>query len=270
MIPFAASKTAWMSGRWISLAPIFSVRDARVSRTPAVAVAVFVSLLSPDLPARAGQSADPRQQSKLGDVLRRESDALVQIADAAMHGRRSASDFSIEWRNDFLKAQPGTFVPFTVALDTTLRSPMGALMYVRVVERPVNPARQRRQDLAFPYETVFPIALEQASALPVRIRRGFAVPPGNYTVLDRPQGAAGQSTRHQQATAGTDGPADAGPRRPGLLDRHAGDQHRHPGGPHRAVERSPPPGTARREPLCCWDESDSSRRTRRPSGDQRS
>jgi hypothetical protein len=139
--------------------------------------------------ARAEQRIDRREQARLDAALKRESDALVAVAEAAMDGRRSPSDFSIEWRNDFLKAQPGTFVPFTIALDTPLRSRLGALMYVRVVERPLNPERQRRRDLVFPYETIFPV--EQALTLPVRIRRGFAVPPGSYRVFivlrDRPE-----------------------------------------------------------------------------------
>ena len=189
----------------MSLAPIFPTRNARLSRTTVVVLAVLVSIPSPEVPARAQQAADRGQQSKLDDVLRRESDALVEIADAAMNGRRSASDFSMEWRNDFLKAQPGTFVPFTVALDTTLRSPMGALMYVRVVERPVNPARHRRNELPFPYETVFPVALDQASARPVRIQRGFAVPPGNYTVLvvlrERPVDPLNRSRKRLERTS---------------------------------------------------------------------
>jgi hypothetical protein len=78
-------------------------------------------------------------------------------------------------------------------------------MYVRVVERPLNPARQGRQDLPFPYETVFPVALEQASALPVRIRRGFAVPPGNYTVLvvlrERPASPLDRDRKRPEKTA---------------------------------------------------------------------
>ena len=189
----------------MSLAPIFPTRDARLARATVVVLALLVSISSPELPARAEQAPDRGQQSKLDDVLRRESDALVEIADAAMNGRRSPSDFSMEWRNDFLKAQPGTFVPFTVALDTALRSPMGALMYVRVVERPVNKARQRRNQPPFPYETVFPVALDQASELPVRIRRGFAVPPGNYTVLvvlrERPVDPLDRSRKRLERTS---------------------------------------------------------------------
>ena len=34
-----------------------------------------------------------------------------------MAGRPATSDFGIGWRNDFFKAQPGTFVPFTITID---------------------------------------------------------------------------------------------------------------------------------------------------------
>lgn len=163
-------------------ASVFSTRQAWLSSATVIPVAALVFGIFPlSRPARFEQRFDRRQESKLDEALRRESDALVELADGAMDGRHAPSDFSMEWRNDFLKAQPGTFVPFTIALDTTIRSPFGALMYVRVIERPRNPARRRR-DMPFPYETIFPVDAGQASVPPVRIRRGFAVPPGSYTV----------------------------------------------------------------------------------------
>jgi hypothetical protein len=193
-------------------APMPAARDAWLSQATVAAVAVLAFAFSSplDAAARAEQGVDRRQQSRLDDALRRESDALVEIAEATMDGRRPPSDFSLEWRNDFLKAQPGTFVPFTIGLDTTLRSPLGALMYVRVVERPVNPARQRQRELPFPYETVFPVDPEQTATLPVRIRRGFAVSPGSYTVVvvlrERPENPLDRSRKN-------------GPQRTGILTR---------------------------------------------------
>jgi hypothetical protein len=53
---------------------------------------------------------------RLDETSRREGAALVGLVDAAMSGR-AASDFAIGWRNDFFKAQTGTFVPFTVTVD---------------------------------------------------------------------------------------------------------------------------------------------------------
>ncbi len=172
-----------MERRQIPGARVASTRHAWQSSATVIPLAALVfSILPLSHPVRCEpQPFDRRQQSKLDEALRRESDALVALADTALSGRRGPSDFSMEWRNDFLKAQPGTFVPFTIAIDTTIRSPSGALLYVRVTERPPNPVRRRR-DLPFPYETIFPVDVGQTSALPVRIRRGFAVAPGSYTV----------------------------------------------------------------------------------------
>lgn len=129
--------------------------------------------------AQAAQS-DRRQQARLDEALRREGDAVVELAHAAMLGRQTPSDFTMEWRNDFLKAQPGTFVPFTIEIDSSIRATAGALMYLRVVQRAVDPSR--RPSAPFAYESIFPIDVESAPSQPVRVRRGFAVPPGSYTL----------------------------------------------------------------------------------------
>ena len=172
-----------MERRQISCARVFSTRHAWLSSAVVLPAAVLVfGAMQPARPARAEQRIDSRQQVRLDDALRRESEALVELADDALNGRPAPTDFAMDWRNDFLKAQPGTFVPFTISFDTTIRSKFGALMYVRVVERPLNPARRRRA-LPYPYETVFPVDADHAAVPPSRIRRGFAVPAGSYTVF---------------------------------------------------------------------------------------
>lgn len=172
-----------MERRRICCAPVFFTRQVWLSSATLLpAAAVVCSLLQPARPSAAAQRSDSRQQARLDDALRRESEALVALADAVSSGRPVPSDFVIDWRNDFLKAQPGTFVPFTISFDTPIRSKFGALMYVRVVERPPNPARRRR-GLPYPYETVFPVEAGHDTGPPSRIRRGFAVPAGTYTVF---------------------------------------------------------------------------------------
>ena len=67
--------------------------------------------------ALAGQVSSQgvrRAQDRIDEALRRESDVLVRIGEAAIGGRSVPTDFTLEWHNDFFKAQPGTFVPFTV------------------------------------------------------------------------------------------------------------------------------------------------------------
>src|SRR5512145_183157 len=110
---------------------------------------------------------DRRQQARLDEALRREGDAVVELAEAAMLGRQTPSDFGMEWRNDFLKAQPGTFVPFTIDIDSSIRSTSGALMYLRVVQRVADSTR--RPTTPFAYEAIFPVEVDSATPEPVRV-----------------------------------------------------------------------------------------------------
>ncbi len=114
----------------------------------------------------------------MDEARRREADALLALTDAAMRGTAQPPDFAIEWRNDFLKAQPGTFVPFTISVDTARVGAMNALLYLRVARRgdladgPRNPNR-------FPFEAVFPVEVVTPR---LRVSRGFTVPAGDYDV----------------------------------------------------------------------------------------
>ena len=95
--------------------------------------------------ARPGQQDrdDQRRRERLDDANRRDAAVLVGLVDAAVTGR-PASDFAIAWRNDFFKAQTGTFVPFTVTVDRATLSAASALMYVRAMHRePTAPAMGR-------------------------------------------------------------------------------------------------------------------------------
>jgi hypothetical protein len=143
---------------------------------------LFMAIIAAPPPVDVPQSAARREQTGIDEALRREGEAVIELANAAMDGRARPLDFSIEWRNDFFKAQPGTFVPFTVTLGPALRATTGALMYVRVAARRDATPDERRRGTAFPYETIFPIAMEGERSRPVRVQRGFAVPPGQYTV----------------------------------------------------------------------------------------
>ena len=123
----------------------------------------------------AAPQGDRRKQSRLDEALSREGDALVRLADDASRGRSTPADFSIEWGNDFFKAQPGTFVPFTITFDGTSLTLDRALMYVRA-------ERVRRDKSTAAYETIFPLQVDRTSSRTV-VRRGFAVPPGKYRVI---------------------------------------------------------------------------------------
>lgn len=163
-------------------APSIPAQHARLHHASSIGTAALILFLfSCSLVAGDQQSLTRRQQSRLDDAMRREGEAVVDLADAAMKGRATPSDFTLEWRNDFLKAQPGTFVPFTVTVDAGIRTAPAILMYVRVVERQPDQPRGRLA-VAPAYEAIYPIERDGHQGHPLRIRRGFAVAPGRYTV----------------------------------------------------------------------------------------
>lgn len=141
-------------------------------------VAVFQAL---GLAADGAAQSDRRAQTRSEQALRREGDALVALADAALAGRADPAGLALDWRNDFFKAQPGTFVPFTLTFDETVLTSGWVLLYVRAERQPA--AEKPRRTLPPAYETIFPVQLDRARGRPARIMRGFAVPPGRYRVV---------------------------------------------------------------------------------------
>ncbi len=130
--------------------------------------------------ARQRPEAEPRDRSRSEDATRRQDAILVALVDAAMAGQ-PAADFSLAWRNDFFKAQTGTFVPFSVTVDRAVVGGTKALMYVRAVKRGAEPATGGAA-VRYPFDLVFPVELPAGASGPIRITRGFAVPPGEYDV----------------------------------------------------------------------------------------
>jgi hypothetical protein len=162
------------------------VRQSGRRRSVALAVLILCAgAASPRANGRGwqeGQGRDPqRTQQRLEEARGREGAALVALADAAMAGR-VASDFAVEWRNDFFKAQTGTFVPFTVTIDRSKVSAASALMYVRAARRGAAFTGRPSADVRYPFDLIFPVDLGAATSGLVHITRGFAVPPGDYDV----------------------------------------------------------------------------------------
>jgi hypothetical protein len=155
-------------------------RRAR-SRRRAAVVALLIACTVAGTEASSQQNrSDRRSQDRLQDAQRKEGEALLNLADAAMSGR-TASDFSIRWSNDFFKAQSGTFVPFTVTIDRTSLTATDGLMYVRAMRRDGGTAA-RDGVVRYPFDVIFPVALIAPAGQPLRITRGFAVAPGDYDV----------------------------------------------------------------------------------------
>ncbi len=144
---------------------------------------------------------DRQASARFEEAQRREGEALVSLADAAMSGRAS-SDFSIQWRNDFLKAQNGTFVPFTLTVDRSALTAASLLMYVRAARRDAA-APARGMPVRYPFDIIFPVDLPAPQNVPtsqsIRITRGFAVPAGDYDVYvavrERAEDPLGAETR---------------------------------------------------------------------------
>jgi len=156
-------------------------RRARFGRRVA-AVALFVACAVAGADASSQQNRfDRRSQDRFEEAQRKEGEALLSLADAAMSGRM-ASDFSIRWSNDFFKAQTGTFVPFTVTIERSSLTATHGLMYVRAARRDGATARSRDGVERYPFDVIFPVVLTGAAGQPVRITRGFAVAPGDYDV----------------------------------------------------------------------------------------
>ena len=143
-----------------------------------VAVMAFISGAVP-----AAQVSDRRQLERSEQTLRQEGQAVVALADAPADSPAPA-DFLLTWRNDFFKAQTGTFVAFAVTIAPRAAGASAALLYVRAA-RPVRaPADSRRPaagegPVLHPFEEIYPVVL---SDQPVRIARGFSLPPGEYQV----------------------------------------------------------------------------------------
>ena len=155
-----------------------AITRGQPARRAAVAALLLVCAVAAAQASSASPRADRGLQDRLDEASRREGEALLNLADAAMKGQAS-SDFSIGWSNDFVKAQTGTFVPFTVTVERSALSAATALLYVRATRRETlagsGPVR-------YPFDLIFPVALSGPPGQPFRITRGFAVAPGDYDV----------------------------------------------------------------------------------------
>jgi hypothetical protein len=150
----------------------------------------FAAGLALVVQAAAAQAQDPvdrRLQQRLEEATRREAEALIALVDRAAAGEAVPSDFVMSWHHDFLKAQPGTFVPFVLTVERAETRPASGLLYVRAVRRreptgPVEASESRTPGGRYAFDAVFPVELAASPGEPVLISRGFAVAPGEYDV----------------------------------------------------------------------------------------
>jgi hypothetical protein len=158
--------------------------------------AAMLQLSSWDVYAQSSLTRpSPREQRERADreqierAHREEGEAVLAIADAAMDGRAIPADFALAWHNDFVKAQRGTFVPFTLSVDASTFGRPTALVYVRAIRRDRrdgskrSPARDQRENDAYPVDAIFPVELTIVAGTAARISRGFTVDPGQYDIV---------------------------------------------------------------------------------------
>jgi hypothetical protein len=143
------------------------------------------TLVSRPSPREQREQADREQIER---THRDEGEAILALADAAMSGKAVPSDFAVSWHNDFVKAQRGTFVPFTLSVDASAFAKPSALVYVRAIRRreaarPAGRARDERESGPYPVDAIFPVELTIVAGVRARISRGFAVEPGEYDVV---------------------------------------------------------------------------------------
>jgi len=161
---------------------------------------VLILAVAPAFPAlySAGalSEATPVADQRLVEQTQREEgEAILTLADGALAGKPVPTDFPVRWQNDFVKAQRGTFVPFTLTVDASQLTRRSALVYVRAIPRSmpdapdkrVGPDRKRldkeRDESKYPVDAIFPVELMPAAGPASRISRGFSVPPGEYDVF---------------------------------------------------------------------------------------
>jgi hypothetical protein len=156
---------------------------------------VLASLPSPAVRTQSASGTRSRNQAapaddaatdvrQVGQTQREEGEAILALADAVMAGKPAPADFAVRWQSDFVKAQRGTFVPFTLTVDAAQLPRRSALVYVRAVRRPApERKRQDRDEASYPVDAIFPVELASTAGSAVRISRGFSVAPGEYDVL---------------------------------------------------------------------------------------
>lgn len=174
--------------------------SATVRTMQGIQIALLAAMCAQDVPSSAvATQGDRGAQERVDEALRREGDALVEMANAAVAGQPVPTDLLLEWRNDFFKARPGMFVPFTISFTAPDQPTRLALLYIRVEPRTAHKGRPARP---FAYETIFPVRVQATAGQPVSLTRGFAVPPGRYLVVvalrespDEPQARASDRPR---------------------------------------------------------------------------
>jgi hypothetical protein len=163
----------------------------------ALVVSALLLIAKTGLATAQQDGQEATQTDRTEQTQRREGEAILALADAALAGKRVPGDFSVQWHNDFLKAQRGTFIPFTLTIDSSRFTRPAALIYIRAVRRETTAAgatatesQPRRQNgrkdasagVQFPVDAIFPVELQPEPGQLAHVRRGFSLDPGDYDI----------------------------------------------------------------------------------------
>jgi hypothetical protein len=172
-------------------------------------------------------SQDKDKKDKQDPAQQAEIRALITSVDDVMAGKPGANTLPLKWEQEhFIKAQANkTYIPFTLAIDPpafTTTTPVG--VYLRVVKKgqapptapPAADKDKKGEKGAAPpsqysFEDIFFLdATPPAAGQPQRIRRAFAVEPGEYEVFAAVKEKAGATApAATPATTPTSGDAAA-------------------------------------------------------------
>jgi hypothetical protein len=173
-----------------------SSMESRLGRLFCAALVVASGALA--LAQKPDKKADSKAEASAQAQAAVQND-LIRAADAAMAGQVPASDFPIQFQNDFLKAQGNqVWIPMTLTLDPTKVSPGPIALYLRVVPRgmaaPAPPSEKDRSDKkkkdkstpppaapTYPFQDLtFTDLKPPAAGEPLRLVHGVGVPAGSY------------------------------------------------------------------------------------------
>ena len=190
-------------------------------------VGVLVSALScAVVPSASAMQGEKKQPAKMEEAQRLEAQALIALVDDFANGKPPATPLPLRWeQNHFIKALADkTYVPFTVAIEPGALTSRSVAVYLRVVAKgsPAVAAPQaadkkddKKAEGRSPYafEDLFFTEVPASADGPQRVRRAFAVPPGDYDVYIAVKERAAGGTAASGSGGGaapSAGPADAG------------------------------------------------------------
>jgi hypothetical protein len=196
-------------------------------------VGVLVSVLSCAFaPSASAMQGEKKQPAKMEEAQRLEAQALIALVDDFANGKTPANPLPVRWeQNHFIKALADkTYVPFTLAIEPGALTARGVAVYLRVVAKgsPAVAAPQaadkkddKKDDKKaegrsqYAFEDLFFTDVPASTDGPQRLRRAFAVAPGDYDVYIAVKeraagGAAPTATASAAGAAPPAGAADAG------------------------------------------------------------